>query len=115
MVWWGYAGFSGAIVGSVAMLATVVGLSADVILNLVAYVAGGMLALGVAVHLTVLLVQIASVPRTRPAPPKRVEPAFLRPAPVQTAASQAPLKPLAKPDQRSPGAIAVLFPQQAAQ
>jgi len=119
MVWWGYAGFSGAIVASIAMLTSVLGLSTEVTLSLVAYTAAGMLGLGVAVHLLVLLLRIASAPRTRPAPPKRMEPVYLRPnavqAAAQPAASAALLKPIGKSAARGPGAIGVLFPQQAAQ
>lgn len=120
MVWWGYGGFSAAIVASIAMLTSVLGLSAEVTLNLVAYTAAGMLGLGVAVHLLVLLVRIAGAPRPRkPKPALHVEPVFLRPNAVQAAAQPAApsalLKPIGKPAGRAPGAIGALFPQHAAE
>jgi hypothetical protein len=122
MVWWGYGGFSAAIVTSIAMLTSVLGLSAEVTLNLAAYTAAGMLGLGVAVHLLVILVRAAATPRPRRSmPPPQIEPSFLRPPVVQTAsaaqppASAALLKPIGKPAPRGPGAIGVLFPQQAAE
>lgn len=114
MIWLGYAGFSGAVVLSIAMLMSVLGLSAEVTVNVAAAAAAAMLGAGVAVHLLVLLVAVARAPRRRPVPPPRMEPAFLRPPAVQ-AAAPAPLKPIAKPATAAPGAIGVLFPTQAVQ
>ena len=115
MVWLGYTGFSGAIVLSIAMLTSMLGLSAEATLSVAAAAAAAMLGVGVAVHLLVLLVGIARAPRRRPLPPPRLEPAFLRPPTAKAAATPALLKPIAKPTTNAPGAIGVLFPGQVAQ
>ena len=50
MIWWGYAGFSGAIVISLALLAFIVGVSVEGILALTANTASALLAFGILVH-----------------------------------------------------------------
>lgn len=112
MIWWGYSGFSAAVVASIAMLASVVGLSAEIVLGLIAYSAAGLLGLGLAVHFCIFVLRsgVSSARRAVTAP--RIEPAFLRPA---TAVASA--KPVAAPPKGKiaglPGAVGALFPQEA--
>jgi hypothetical protein len=57
MIWWGYAGLSGAIVVSLALIAVIVGVSVEGILALAANAGAGLLALGLLVHLGALAVR----------------------------------------------------------
>lgn len=115
MIWWGYAGFSGAMAVIVAVLAAIVGLSGEIMLKLAGVTAGGLLAAGVAVHLTILMLRATARSAKRAVVVPRVEPAFLRPQGTVQTASAAPavLKPVGKSVPRGPGALDVLFPQQA--
>jgi hypothetical protein len=117
MIWWGYAGFSGAMAVIVAVLAAIVGLSGDIMLKLAGLTAGGLLAFGAAVHLSILTLRATARSAKRAVVAPRVEPAFLRPATAQMASAPAAsaaglLKPIGKSAPR-PGALDVLFPQQA--
>jgi hypothetical protein len=117
MIWWGYAGFTGAVSLCVALLAAIVGLSGEIVLNLAGVTAGGLVAFGVTVHLFVLMLRATARSAKRAVVAPRVEPAFLRPQASSAVASaqSAPsglLKPIGKPA-RGPGALEVLFPQQA--
>jgi hypothetical protein len=118
MIWWGYAGFSGAMAVIAAVLAAIVGLSPEIMLKLAGVTAGGLLGTGAAVHLIILMLRATARSAKRAVVAPRVEPAFLRAQlTAQTAAapasSAALLKPVGKPAPRGPGALDVLFPQQA--
>ncbi len=104
MIWWGYAGFSGAIVISMAMLASIIGVQTDAVLSISARAAGALLVLGVSVHLIALMM--------RPRPPKRpVAPpiAVARPSSVALLAPKTPVVP-----QQPVGSAGVLWPAQKA-
>lgn len=120
MIWLGYAGFSGAIVTSLAILAAIVGVSTEAVLSLIAWSAGALFGAGALIHLMIFGLKrgaksvVASV-RAEP-----VEPAFLRPSAgplttsaVATAAASPKGKPLATPLKSRPGAVDLLFPQRA--
>jgi len=114
MIWWGYAGFSGVMALIAAVLAAIVGLSSEIMLNVAGLTAGGLLAFGVAVHLLVLMLRATARSAKRAVVAPRVEPAFLRPqGGMATAAVTPQPKTASKPVPR-PGALDVLFPQQAA-
>jgi hypothetical protein len=105
MIWWGYAGFSGAIVASMALIASIMGVQTEAVLSLVARSGVMLLALGVTVHLLAIVM--------RPRPPKRVVP-----TPVVVATRGAPsaalLAPKAPVRQQPTGSAAVLWPAQKA-
>jgi hypothetical protein len=50
MVWWGYAGFSGAVVFSLALLGAIMGLRTEAVLSLVAQSGASLLGFGLVVH-----------------------------------------------------------------
>lgn len=120
MIWLGYAGFSGAIVTSLAILAAIVGVSTETVMNLVAWSAGTLFGAGALIHLAIYGLKrgaksVAASVRAEP-----VAPAFLRPAAgVQAAAVtgapavQAKGKAIAAPLKNRPGAQELLFPQRA--
>lgn len=110
MIWLGYAGFSGAIVISIAMLASIIGVQTDVVLSIAARAAGALLVLGVSVHLVALMM------RRRPKAPARAPIAVVRAAPSAVQAIKR-VDPAAKPvatQTRGPGAANVLWPEQPA-
>lgn len=121
MIWLGYAGFSGAVVTSLAILAAIVGVSTETVISLVAWSAGALFGAGALVHLAIYGLRrgaksvVASVVKAEPMPP-----AFLRPAVgIRAATTIAPPvtspkgKPIAAPLKKRPGAVDLLFPQQA--
>jgi hypothetical protein len=57
MIWWGYAGLSGAIIFSLALIAAIVGVSLEGILALIANAGAALLALGMLVHLCAMTVR----------------------------------------------------------
>jgi len=54
MIWWGYAGLSGAIISSLVLIALIIGVSTESILALVANTGAALLAVGMLVHLCVI-------------------------------------------------------------
>jgi hypothetical protein len=50
MVWWGYAGFSGAVVFSLVLLAAIMGLRTETVMSLAAQSGASLLAFGLVVH-----------------------------------------------------------------
>lgn len=121
MIWLGYAGFSGAIVTSLAILATIVGVSTETVMSLVAWSAGILFGAGAFIHLAIYGLKrgAKSVVASVKAEPV-VTPAFLRPATrVQAVAAIAPPtgaskgKAIAAPLKNRPGAAELLFPQRA--
>jgi hypothetical protein len=121
MIWWGYAGFTGVMAVLAAVLAAIVGLSPEIMLKLAGVTAGGLLAFGAAVHLSILMLRATARSAKRAVVAPRAEPVFLRPqGATAAAATTAPaasvtglLKPISKPAVRGPGALDVLFPKQA--
>ena len=109
MVWLGYAGLSGAIVFSMALLAWIVGLRGEAVLQLVTYAGASLLALGLIVHLCAITLR----PRPKRPPPSV---ALLRQPTVQAAATRPEVATarLAQPPSQDPGAIGALWPKQAA-
>jgi hypothetical protein len=112
MIWWGYAGLSGAIVLSMALLASIMGVSTEAVLSLVARSGVVLLAVGIMVHLVAIGV--------RPRGPK---PVTRMPVAVPRAAPAALLAPIKRADapakatvssQSAAGSAAVLWPAQKA-
>jgi hypothetical protein len=131
MIWWGYAGFSGAIVLSMALLATIMGVSTENVLALIAQSSVVLLTLGIVVNLCVIALQArpwlrssrptAAVVLRQPvvvvqatAPAKN--PLAAKFAPVPAPAAKPVPKPMSvpKPVPRHKH-IATLWPTQAAQ
>jgi hypothetical protein len=114
MVWWGYAGFSGAIVTSMALIATIIGLSTEVVLALVAQSGVALLVLGLIVHLFAIVLRRAPKPVTSVRAPVAVVRAtatvqpLLLPKPVDVPRKPVPSVPAVE------GSAAVLWPSAAA-
>jgi hypothetical protein len=83
-------------------------------LNVAGLTAGGLLAFGVAVHLLVLMLCATARSAKRAVVVPRVEPAFLRPQCGMATAAATPQPKTASTPVPRPGALDVLFPQQAA-
>jgi hypothetical protein len=120
MIWLGYAGFSGAIVTSLAILATIVGVSTEAVLSLVAWSAGTLFGAGALIHLVIFGLKRGAKSVVGSVKAEPVAPAFLRPSagPLTTSAvamapSPSKAKALAAPLKGRPGAVELLFPQRA--
>lgn len=117
MIWLGYAGFSGAIVTSLAILATIVGVSTEAVVSLIAWSAGALFGAGALVHLIIFVLRRGTRNAVVSVKAEPAAPAFLRPVAPQ-AATAAPAvsakgKAIAAPLKSRPGAGELLFPQRA--
>jgi hypothetical protein len=114
MIWWGYAGFSGAIVASMALIASVMGLSMEIVLSLVARAGVVLLVLGLIVHLCSIALRRAPKPVTSVRAPVAVSraTAAVQPIPVKRVDPPRVAVPSAQPAVQ--GSAAVLWPSAAA-
>jgi hypothetical protein len=98
MIWWGYAGFSGAVVFSLALLAAIMGLRTETVLSLVAQSGASLLAFGAVVH--VCAIGMRRRPKLPPSAALLREPVAQAAAP-KPAADIGKLKPI--PRKLEPG------------